>query len=242
MSTADATIRLKAILLAQQPAGTVLGKVVGAMAAAKALGLNSQTVRQWIREQPLIRHKAELAGVKVEDVMVTLPVITESVRSRGSLSPELEKQLKLWTVDKINDAESKGCVDCIEAVKFARTLDPTFMVDHRAEESRDPQLQSAFRTRARGWFNRFLRRHNIKMNRLSHGKGGGNRRQFKYDSSFKLRALDMSREVIEGGRGPKGTRGAEATARELGVTAAAIWKWGRHEATLRNKEQEIRAT
>ncbi len=75
-------------------------------------------------------------------------------------------------------------------------------------------------------------RHNIKMNRLSHGKGGGNRRlvvweekmllctscfvnkpsqclpynpyryllqnrQFKYDTKFKLRALDMSRETIE---------------------------------------------
>ncbi len=30
-------------------------------------------------------------------------------------------------------------MDCIEAVKFARTLDPTFMVDHRAEVKMPPQ-------------------------------------------------------------------------------------------------------
>ncbi len=137
---------------------------------------------------------------------------------REQLDAKFCEPMKEWIIEKMN--ESGGNINYQSAVDHARTLDPNFLRD-LSNGATCLRSQAAYKRRARDWFNRFCKRKNIDLKRKD--RRGGSRASHKFDAAFKIKAIDMEREVIHGGRGPDGTRGKEATAKSLGISTYAIW-------------------
>ncbi len=230
MTFATLEFKVKAILLASREGGKP-GIVLGAAAAARALGVKDQTVREWVRQSPIFLQKAKEAGIDVKSVEESINGMVLGVSQRKSngspnLSPEHEMELKKWVINMLGGNEGGGRdsrVDFMLVIEQARKLDNHFMSDQLGGERPTKEQASAFRHRARVWFNRFLHRHRISRSKTGRSRAGGNRMSRRFDSAFKIRALEMSRELVVGGRGPNGTRGCQATARELRITPSAIW-------------------
>ncbi len=230
MTFATLEFKVKAILLASRK-GKNSGTVLGAAAAARALGVKDQTVREWVRQSPIFLQKAREAGIDVESMEESINGMVVDISQRKSngspnLKPEHEMELKEWVISMLESNEGGGGrsrVNYMLVIEQARKLDSNFMSDQLGGEHPTKEQQSAFRHRARVWFNRFLHRHHISVSKTGRSRAGGNRMSRRFDSAFKIRALEMSRELVEGGRGPNGTRGCQATARELHITPSAIW-------------------
>ncbi len=229
MTFANLEFKVKAILLASRKGGKP-GTVLGAAAAARVLGAKDQTVREWVRQSPIFLQKAREGGIDIRSVeeSVNKIVLDISVRKNNgspNLKPEHEMELKEWVVNMLGGKEGGGVnrVDYMLVIEQARKLDNLFMSDQLGDANLTKEQQSAFRHRARVWFNRFLHRHHISISKTGRSRAGGNRMSRRFDSAFKIKALEMSREIVVGGRGPNGTRGCQATARELHITPSAIW-------------------
>ncbi len=229
MTFANLEFKVKAILLASRKGGKP-GTVLGAAAAARVLGAKDQTVREWVRQSPIFLQKAREGGIDIRSVeesvnKIVLDIAVRKNNGSPNLKPEHEMELKEWVVNMLGGNEGGGVnrVDYMLVIEQARKLDNLFMSDQLGDANLTKEQQSAFRHRARVWFNRFLRRHHISISKTGRSRAGGNRMSRRFDSAFKIKALEMSREIVVGGRGPNGTRGCQATARELHITPSAIW-------------------
>ncbi len=185
----------------------------------------SHLFRSWLKREEEILQEAEVAGVSLSEIDRSLREVADVQLRRNTLQNHKEQldvkfcePMKEWIIEKIN--ASDGHIDYQSAVDHARTLDPNFLLS-LPNDVTSVRAQAAYKRRTRDWFNRFCKRKNIDLKRKD--RRGGNRTSRQYDAAFKIKAIDMERETVDGGRGPGGTRGKEATAKSLGISTYAIW-------------------
>ncbi len=181
--------------------------------------------RSWLKREEEILQEAEVAGVNLNQICGSIPEVPGAQLRRNKpqnhkdhLDVKFCEPMKEWVIERIR--ASYGYIDYQSAIDHARTLDPNFflVLPNGVTPLRD---QTAYKRRAREWFKRFCKQNNIVFKRKD--KRGGSRASRKFDAAFKIKAIDMEREVVDGGRGPGGTRGKEATAKSLGISTYAIW-------------------
>eukprot|EP01084_Bolivina_argentea_P250616 419988_1 len=107
-----------------------------------------------------------------------------------SLFPKFEIPLKGWIKTRVSETKI-GRIHFMLAVKKVQEWDPGFMPE---PNSNDEKAVASYKRRARGWFLRFCRRHNIVLTRTGRSLGGGDRHSHQHDSAFKLRAVLSARE------------------------------------------------
>ncbi len=234
-ATIDPTMRLRAILIAKMPGGRAKGGILGAAVAARVLALREDTVRGWLKREDAIRDEAQVLGIDVEVLAASLPKVYPPpvhLVSNLHLSPTVDEQLKRWILLYLEESKEKT-IHYSYAVKKAREFDPYFMPEPSNNATSDEK--TAYATRARNWFSRFCNRHGIELAKVSKRKGNHTERGMVFTSEYKLRAIDLVRERVEGGRGPDGTRGKKAVARILGISTHAIRNWEGKEEELRRE-------
>ncbi len=165
-----------------------------------------------------------MAGVNLSYVEGSLSEVPgERVRrtlknQKNLLDIKFCEPMKEWVIERLK--VSNGYIDYRSAVDHARTLDPNFFLS-LPNDAASSQAKASYKRRAREWFKRFCIWNDIDVKRRD--RRGGSRTSRQFDPAFKIKAIDMEREVVDGGRGPGGTRGKEATARYLGISSYAIW-------------------
>ncbi len=227
----DTEVRVKAILIAKLPGGRARGGILGAAVAARVLALREDTVRGWVKREDAIMEEAQQMGIDIEVLSEGLPKIyppPAHLLANSNLSPAIEEELKDWIVSYLEVSKTKT-IHYSYAVKKARELYPHFMPGPSDVASNEER--TAYANRARNWFTRFCQRNCIEV--LKASKGGNHGRQaMTFTCDYKLRAIEMVREPVEGGRGPDGTRGKKAVARMLGISTHAIRNWEAKEEQL----------
>ncbi len=165
-----------------------------------------------------------MAGVNLSHIEGSLPEVPD-VKLRHTLKNHKNQldikfcePMKEWIIERLK--ASDGYIDYQSAVDHARTLDPNFFLS-LPNDVASSRAQAAYKRRAREWFKRFCMWNNIDFKRKD--RRGGSRSSRQFDAAFKIKAIDMGREIVDGGRGPGGTRGKEATAKSLGISTYAIW-------------------
>ncbi len=239
--TIDPTTRLRAILIAKIPGGRAKGGILGAAVAARVLALREDTVRGWMKREDTIRDEAQALGIDIEMLAASLPKVYPPpvhLVSNSHLSPIVDEQLKRWILLYLEESKEKA-MHYSYAVNKAREFDPHFMPYPSDNATQDEK--TAFANRARNWFSRFCNRHGIKLAKVSKG-GSQTKRGMFFTNEYKLRAIDMVRERVEGGRGPDGTRGKKAVARMLRISTHALRNWEGKEEELRRKSGEWKAS
>ncbi len=239
--TIDPLTRLRAIMIAKMPGGRAKGGILGAAVAARVLALREDTVRGWMKREDAIREEAEVLGIDIEMLAASLPKVYPPpvhMISNSHLTPIVDEQLKRWILLYLEESKDK-IMHYTYAVNKAREFDPHFMPC--PSDSATQEEKTAYANRARNWFSRFCNRHRIELAKVSKG-GTHTNRGLVFTNEFKLRAIDMVREQVEGGRGPDGTRGKKAVARMLGISTHALRNWEGKEEELRKKSREWKAS
>ncbi len=240
-TTIDPSMRLRAILIAKTPGGRAKGGILGAAVAARVLALREDTVRGWMKREDVIRDEAQALGIDIEVLAASLPKVYPPpvhLVSNSHLSPIVDEQLKRWILLYLDELKEKT-IHYSYAINKAREFDPHFMPRPCDNAPQDEKM--AFANRARNWFSRFCNRHAIELVKVSN-RGSRSKRGIIFTNGYKLRAIDMVRERVEGGRGPDGTRGKKAVARMLGISTHALRNWEGKEEELRRKSGEWKAS